>query len=139
MVGPREAQEICLMVAHALCPICLALTVWWVNGSDLSALFLGGLDWSGSPPAYAFNWHPLMMVCGVIAETQALLSFRTWPLSPNMLKLIHLFWHLVSGVLFAIGLAAVWRYQVRKICNVAAESSSSSSSSSFYYQIIARI
>ena len=115
-----EAQEMTLMIAHALCPVCLALTVWWVNGASTSTLFLGGLDWKASahhgvPAAGVFNWHPLLMVCGVIAETQALLTWRTWPATPRQLKFIHLLWHCAAGTLFGVGLAAVFRYADIKV------------------------
>eukprot|EP00613_Pedinella_sp_CCMP2098_P070366 CAMPEP_0171909992 /NCGR_PEP_ID=MMETSP0993-20121228/9079_1 /TAXON_ID=483369 /ORGANISM="non described non described, Strain CCMP2098" /LENGTH=271 /DNA_ID=CAMNT_0012543053 /DNA_START=19 /DNA_END=834 /DNA_ORIENTATION=- len=107
-----EGQEACLMIAHALCPVVLGLTIWWVKSADTAALFLGGLGWStNSPPIYVFNWHPLLMVTGVVAETQAILAYRTWPVSRNMNKLIHLFWHCAAVVCFSVGMKAVWRYK----------------------------
>ena len=42
----------CRCADHDALPVSLALLVW------------------AQPPIYVFNWHPLLMVAGVVAETQ---------------------------------------------------------------------
>mmetsp|Transcript_10534 Transcript_10534/g.12812 ORF Transcript_10534/g.12812 Transcript_10534/m.12812 type:complete len:262 (+) Transcript_10534:61-846(+) len=111
-----EVQEFALMLSHAFCPIMLGLVIWWAKSENTGAMFLGGLGWgTNSAPMYVFNWHPLLMTAGVIAETQALLCFRTWPVTKYINKLIHIFWHIVAVVCFSIGLKSVWRYKNLKL------------------------
>jgi cytochrome b-561 len=100
------------MIAHALCPVLIGLAVWWVKSIEVDKMFLGGLGWAlQTNAAYVFNWHPLLMVAAVVAETQAILTYRTWPFSKPTNKYIHIFWHMCAVACLGLGLKAVWRYK----------------------------
>ncbi|XP_063145255.1 lysosomal membrane ascorbate-dependent ferrireductase CYB561A3 isoform X3 [Candoia aspera] len=95
--------------------LCLGLTVYW------SQHWLGGFAWDGSHKM--FNWHPALMVAGmlVLYGTAALvyrLPFsQTGPKFPW--KVLHATLTLVAFVLVVLGLEAVFEFHsVQKIPNM---------------------
>ncbi|CAM9343304.1 unnamed protein product, partial [Hapterophycus canaliculatus] len=70
--------------------------------------FLGGLGSSGTE---LFNWHPVMMVAGLIVSyTHGILAYRTLPLGKKTNKMIHNAAMLLAVILVSIGLWAVFQY-----------------------------
>ncbi|XP_065839652.1 transmembrane ascorbate-dependent reductase CYB561-like [Oscarella lobularis] len=74
--------------------------------------YRGGLAWNGSEQH--FNWHPVLMVTGLIYFTsQSLLAFRLLPCSKATKKALHVLLHLCSGTCAVIGLVAVLEFHRR--------------------------
>jgi hypothetical protein len=48
------------------------LTSVWMNGTDANESFLGGLNWN----ELIFNWHPILMVTGLIFCAGAIFVFN---------------------------------------------------------------
>ena len=74
------------------------------NGTDLSAGYLGGLDWD----LMIFNWHPLFMSSFVAL---AVLSSVSWMLSPfthAWAKVLHGALHTAGAICLSLGLYAVF-------------------------------
>ncbi|KAJ8610707.1 hypothetical protein CTAYLR_005674 [Chrysophaeum taylorii] len=74
---------------------------------DKHHFFPGGL---GGGRSKVFAWHPLLMVaCFSFGMTQALLSFRTFPLGKKINKMLHVGWHSSAIACMSLGMVAVWR------------------------------
>ena len=82
----------------------------WLESSNIGALdddpalHRGGLNWRNS----IFNWHPILMTSGfILSFVWAALSFRLFPFSHMVNKVIHSFFHCASVVCWSLGLFAV--------------------------------
>lgn len=80
--------------------------------------YLGGLNWT----VYTFNWHPIMMVSGLVfCSITAILSYRLVPIPKAWTKLIHGFLHSCGIVCLSIGLSAIFisnNYRNKNITDV---------------------
>lgn len=84
--------------------IAFGMTVEWANNHNLDEAYLGGLNWDKR----VFNWHPVLMVCGMsLCLTTSLLSYRVIPMPKFMTKSIHGLIHTTGAVCVSVGLAAV--------------------------------
>lgn len=84
--------------------VSLGMVIAWADKHDTSKQYLGGLNWS----KLVFNWHPVMMISGMIlCFITSLLSYRIIKLPKYLTKAFHAFTHLVAIVCTLIGLAAV--------------------------------
>jgi len=67
--------------------------------------FLGGVNWNNN----TFNWHPLLMVTGMIfCSTQGLLAFRAGPFTKAWNKRVHYLFQTAGVICVCIGLTAVF-------------------------------
>ncbi|XP_054468999.1 lysosomal membrane ascorbate-dependent ferrireductase CYB561A3-like [Anoplopoma fimbria] len=86
--------------------LCLLFVSFW------SSHWHGGFSWDGS--ALQFNWHPVLMVAGlVVLYGNAVLVFRmpfTWKQKKNTWKLVHAGLMLLALLLSVLGLCAVFDY-----------------------------
>lgn len=83
----------------------LTLTILWATSANKEESYLGGLDWDDR----VFNWHPVLMVAGMLVGlTNGVLSFRR-PLERTTNKAMHAFWFIAAIVTMSIGLKAVWK------------------------------
>lgn len=74
--------------------------------SDLSFNMVCVVLWCG---VVVFNWHPVLMVAGMLVGlTNGVLSFRR-PLERTTNKAMHAFWFIAAIVTMSIGLKAVWK------------------------------
>lgn len=92
--------------------VALILVVLWAMFHDTDAGYLGGLGW-GYPEM--FNWHPVMMVAGmVICSTEAILAFRAFPFDKLVNRRVRYMWHIAGVAFVIIGLIAVFSYSNEK-------------------------
>eukprot|EP00640_Fibrocapsa_japonica_P002937 CAMPEP_0113937910 /NCGR_PEP_ID=MMETSP1339-20121228/4400_1 /TAXON_ID=94617 /ORGANISM="Fibrocapsa japonica" /LENGTH=263 /DNA_ID=CAMNT_0000940823 /DNA_START=134 /DNA_END=925 /DNA_ORIENTATION=+ /assembly_acc=CAM_ASM_000762 len=115
MVGDSDANEsltkpinkwqsYSLVLSHILVIVVACLVVGWASMSSDSG-GLGGLQ-GGAP----FSWHPVCMVFGlIICFTEAMLSYRSFPLGKAANKIIHLTLQTVAIVFLGTGLWAVFK------------------------------
>ncbi|XP_030647573.1 lysosomal membrane ascorbate-dependent ferrireductase CYB561A3 [Chanos chanos] len=97
-------------VAYVLCAllgiICVVLVSYW------NAKWRGGFAWDGSPAQ--FNWHPVLMVTGLVAlYGNGAVIYRiplTWGQNKLPWKLLHASVLLVALVLTILGLVAVFDF-----------------------------
>uniref|UniRef100_A0A665V1L9 Lysosomal membrane ascorbate-dependent ferrireductase CYB561A3 n=1 Tax=Echeneis naucrates TaxID=173247 RepID=A0A665V1L9_ECHNA len=86
--------------------LCLLFVSCW------SSLWRGGFSWTGSP--LEFNWHPVLMVSGlVVLHGNAALVYRvpfTWRQRKQTWKLVHAGLMLVGFILSVLGLYVVFDY-----------------------------
>uniref|UniRef100_A0A8D0LCN5 Lysosomal membrane ascorbate-dependent ferrireductase CYB561A3 n=2 Tax=Sphenodon punctatus TaxID=8508 RepID=A0A8D0LCN5_SPHPU len=86
--------------------LCVALTVFW------NQKWRGGFAWDGS--AEMFNWHPVLMVTGLVVlyGTAALVYRvpRSWEGSKLPWKMLHAALTLAAFVLAVLGLVAVFEF-----------------------------
>jgi cytochrome b-561 len=95
-------------LAHRLGVVAIILVVLWALFTNTSEDYLGGLGWSYP---YVFNWHPIMMVSGmIICTTESLLAFRAFPFDKVINRRVRYIWHTIGIVFMCIGLAAVFTY-----------------------------
>ncbi|XP_034276105.1 lysosomal membrane ascorbate-dependent ferrireductase CYB561A3 isoform X2 [Pantherophis guttatus] len=95
--------------------LCLGLTVYW------SQHLLGGLAWDGSHKM--FNWHPVLMVTGMVVLYGAAALVYRLPLSHMGSKLpwkvLHATLALIAFISAILGLEAVFKFHnVQKIPNM---------------------
>ncbi|XP_038620326.1 cytochrome b ascorbate-dependent protein 3 [Tachyglossus aculeatus] len=94
----------------ALGSLCVLLTVYWVQH------WRGGFGWVDSDGI--FNWHPVLMVAGmVVLYGAASLVYRlpqSWVGSKVPWKLLHSALHLAAFVLAVLALFAVFRFHSQK-------------------------
>ncbi|XP_008574002.1 PREDICTED: cytochrome b ascorbate-dependent protein 3 [Galeopterus variegatus] len=86
--------------------LCILFTICWMQH------WRGGFSWDGS--IYTFNWHPVLMVAGmVVLYGAASLVYRlpqSW-LGPKLpWKLLHAALHLMAFVFSVVGLVAVFKF-----------------------------
>lgn len=92
-------------LAHAFALTSLGLVIAWAGGTDTSAGFLGGFNWTN----LTFNYHPVMMVGGLlVAGTEAMLAFRFWPFGHFYNKIIHVIVNTTGVAMVIVGLTAVF-------------------------------
>nr|XP_046230959.1 lysosomal membrane ascorbate-dependent ferrireductase CYB561A3-like [Scatophagus argus] len=95
-------------VTYALCLslglLCVLFVTCW------SSYWRGGLSWAD--PALKFNWHPVLMVSGLLVlYGKALVVYRvpfTWKQKKRTWKLVHAGLMLLALVLSVLGLCAVF-------------------------------
>uniref|UniRef100_A0A671X6K5 Lysosomal membrane ascorbate-dependent ferrireductase CYB561A3 n=1 Tax=Sparus aurata TaxID=8175 RepID=A0A671X6K5_SPAAU len=102
--------SVCLCLTHVL-GLCLGLlcllfvTLW-------SAHWRGGFSWDGS--ALQFNWHPVLMVSGLLVlYGYAAVVYRlpfTWSQKKRVWKLVHAGLMFLALVLSVLGLCAVFDF-----------------------------
>ena len=74
--------------------------------SDYNASYLGGVNTND----LLFNWHPILMVVGLIfCNITSLLSYRVLPLQKPHKKYIHAFLHTLGVVCVILGVTAVFQ------------------------------
>ncbi|XP_053139661.1 lysosomal membrane ascorbate-dependent ferrireductase CYB561A3 [Hemicordylus capensis] len=90
--------------------LCVGLTSFW------SQHWLGGFAWDGS--SKMFNWHPVLMVTGMLVSYgTAALVYRvplTWEGSKLPWKLLHAALTLTAFILVVLGLVAVFEFHNKK-------------------------
>jgi hypothetical protein len=119
-------------LAHGFAFTSLGLVIAWAGGTDTSAGFLGGFNWTN----LTFNYHPVMMVGGLlVAGTEAskllqyiclfcrryfvcllnifslhfaVLAFRFWPFGHFYNKIIHVIVNTTGCAMVIVGLIAVF-------------------------------
>ncbi len=65
---------------------------------------MGGLNWG----QLIFNWHPLLMVIGLIfCSVSSMVTYRTFPLPKSSTKPIHVVLHSLALICVTVGLSAV--------------------------------
>lgn len=91
--------------AAILCAIAaVGMTITWADKHDTDENYLGGLNWSKR----VFNWHPVLMVSGMIlCLVCSLLTYRIIQLPKMVTKLFHALFHSAAIVCILTGLAAV--------------------------------
>lgn len=99
---------------HIFAVISVCLVVDWATDS-LGGLYTINMDDPTSDNyKYVFNWHPVMMVLGMLfCFVEAALSYRTWKhldsmCKMKMAKLIHLVWQTAAVICISVGLYAVF-------------------------------
>lgn len=89
--------------------LCVLCTTYWAQH------WRGGFAWDGSQ--YMFNWHPVLMVSGMVVLYGAASLVYRLPqarLGPRLpWKALHAALHLGAFVLTVVGLVAVFRYHSR--------------------------
>lgn len=97
-------QKVAGMCAILCAIIAVIMTANYMNNSDESENYLGGLNWG----ELIFNWHPLLMVTGLIfCAITSLLSYRVIPLNKLATKAIHFIMHTAAIICVVVGLCAV--------------------------------
>uniref|UniRef100_A0A8C4EU62 Lysosomal membrane ascorbate-dependent ferrireductase CYB561A3 n=1 Tax=Dicentrarchus labrax TaxID=13489 RepID=A0A8C4EU62_DICLA len=97
-------------LTYALCVclglLCLLFVTYW------NSHWRGGFSWDGS--ALQFNWHPVLMVSGlVVLYGNAAVVYRapfTWKQKKNTWKLVHAGLMLLALLLSILGLCAVFDF-----------------------------
>lgn len=98
-------QDATAWLATGMSVLTLIMTISWATSSDTNESYLGGLDWSDR----VFNWHPILMVSGMLVGlTNGVLSFRR-PLKRKQNKFLHVMWFIAAIVCMSVGLKAVWK------------------------------
>lgn len=96
-------------LAHRLGVVALILVVIWAMFHESGEKYLGGLSWEYP---HVFNWHPVMMVAGmVISLTEALLAFRAFPFDKVINRRVRYMWHTAGIAMMIVGLVAVFQYE----------------------------
>mmetsp|Transcript_20920 Transcript_20920/g.28787 ORF Transcript_20920/g.28787 Transcript_20920/m.28787 type:complete len:289 (+) Transcript_20920:1019-1885(+) len=97
-------QQWCAGLAICFATAAVIMTAYWANNTDKSKGFLGGLNWGKS----TFNWHPVLMVSGLVfALVVSTVSFTIIPLPSSYVKYFHAFFHTATIVCICIGISAV--------------------------------
>nr|XP_055210230.1 lysosomal membrane ascorbate-dependent ferrireductase CYB561A3 isoform X2 [Gorilla gorilla gorilla] len=95
----------CLLLG-SLGSMCILFTIYWMQ------YWRGGFAWNGS--IYMFNWHPVLMVAGmVVFYGGASLVYRlpqSWVGPKLPWKLLHAALHLMAFILTVVGLVAVFTF-----------------------------
>ncbi|XP_066930216.1 lysosomal membrane ascorbate-dependent ferrireductase CYB561A3-like [Clytia hemisphaerica] len=93
-----------VLIFELLCILTIVLLVYWGHN------FFGGYGWDGS--GKMFNWHPLMMVLGMIVlYGNAAISYRVFNTAPKFqIKLLHAGLHGLALVFMIVGLVAVFGF-----------------------------
>ncbi|XP_074474778.1 lysosomal membrane ascorbate-dependent ferrireductase CYB561A3-like [Sebastes fasciatus] len=102
--------RLCFYVSYALCLclglLCLLFVSYW------SSHWRGGFSWDGS--ALQFNWHPVLMVSGlVVLYGNVAVVYRvpfTWKQEKHIWKVVHAGLMLLALLLSVLGLCAVFDF-----------------------------
>lgn len=98
-------QIITPWIASGMSILTLVMTILWATSANTEEKYLGGLDWDDR----VFNWHPILMVGGMLVGlTNGILSFRR-PLQKSTNKMFHVLWFVTTIITMSIGLKAVWK------------------------------
>ncbi|KAK6250573.1 hypothetical protein SCA6_004578 [Theobroma cacao] len=93
------------IVPHALAVAAAVMVLVWC------IYFRGGLAWASSNKNLIFNLHPVLMLIGfIILGGQAIMSYKSLPLSKDVKKLIHLVLHGIALILGIIGIYTAFKY-----------------------------
>ncbi|XP_037373678.1 lysosomal membrane ascorbate-dependent ferrireductase CYB561A3 isoform X1 [Talpa occidentalis] len=97
---------LCCLALGSLGSLCILFTAYWMR------YWRGGFAWDGT--VFMFNWHPVLMVAGmVVLYGAASLVYRlpqSW-LGPKLpWKLLHAALHLAAFTLTVLGLFAVFQF-----------------------------
>ncbi|KAK2653839.1 hypothetical protein Ddye_013695 [Dipteronia dyeriana] len=92
-------------VAHVLAIAGAVMVLVWC------LYFRGGLAWEASNKSLIFNLHPVLMLIGlIIIGGEAIISYKSLPLTKQVKKLIHLVLHAIALILGIIGVYAAFKY-----------------------------
>eukprot|EP01031_Cornospumella_fuschlensis_P037380 gene37380-45389_t len=98
-------QKISAVASLMTALIALILIVTWMKGTDLSAAYLGGLDFK----ELIFNYHPIFMTLGMlVCGLSAIFSYRVIDLPKTVTKSVHAFLHMCAVVFVSVGLWCVF-------------------------------
>ncbi|XP_007038677.2 PREDICTED: transmembrane ascorbate ferrireductase 1 isoform X2 [Theobroma cacao] len=93
------------IVPHALAVAAAVMVLVWC------IYFRGGLAWASSNKNLIFNLHPVLMLIGfIILGGEAIMSYKSLPLSKDVKKLIHLVLHAIALILGIIGIYTAFKY-----------------------------
>ncbi|EOY23178.1 hypothetical protein QUC31_008141 [Theobroma cacao] len=93
------------IVPHALAVAAAVMVLVWC------IYFRGGLAWASSNKNLIFNLHPVLMLIGfIILGGEAIMSYKSLPLSKDVKKLIHLVLHGIALILGIIGIYTAFKY-----------------------------
>ncbi|CAK7337280.1 unnamed protein product [Dovyalis caffra] len=91
-------------VVHALAIAGIVMVLVW------NIYFRGGLAWESTNKNLIFNLHPVLMLIGlVIIGGEAIISYKSLPLTKEVKKVIHLVLHAIAIVLGCVGIAAAFK------------------------------
>ncbi|XP_054787667.1 transmembrane ascorbate ferrireductase 1 [Prosopis cineraria] len=77
--------------------------------------YLGGLAWNSYDKSLLFNFHPVLMLIGLIViGGEAIISYKSLPLEKEVKKLIHLVLHAIALILGIVGTYAVFLFHNEK-------------------------
>mmetsp|Transcript_9291 Transcript_9291/g.13902 ORF Transcript_9291/g.13902 Transcript_9291/m.13902 type:complete len:227 (+) Transcript_9291:155-835(+) len=100
-----NARLIAAILAIIFSMVAVILTVYWVY-SDFDTSYLGGLNTNH----LLFNWHPVLMVSGMIlCAISSLMSFRILPFDKLIKKYVHATLHTLTIACICLGLTAVFQ------------------------------
>jgi len=84
--------------------ISVAGVAYWASGTDSANNMLGGLDFH----EHIFNWHPVLMVGGMITSAIfSLTSYKILPLPKWLNKIVHVIFHTFAIVCIVLGVYCV--------------------------------
>lgn len=82
----------------------MGFLIKWMGGYNRTQTYLGGYNMG----ELIFNWHPTLMVTGLIfCGTCSMLSYRILPFPKPLTKSIHALLHTAAMIFIIIGLACV--------------------------------
>ncbi|XP_077223503.1 cytochrome b561/ferric reductase transmembrane protein family [Tasmannia lanceolata] len=92
-------------VSHVLGAVGAVLVlVWCIH-------FRGGLAFVATNKSLIFNIHPVLMLIGfIIIGGEAIISYKAYPFSKEVKKLVHLILHGIAIILGAVGIYAAFKY-----------------------------
>lgn len=100
-----KLQKISAGIAHVLNLGTLVLVSVYCGKANKTKGFLGGYDWELN----TFNWHPAMMVTGLlVCATEGLLAYRTLPFGKALNKKAHMAFQSAGAFCACVGLIAVF-------------------------------
>ncbi|CAA7390942.1 unnamed protein product [Spirodela intermedia] len=92
-------------VVHGLAVVGAVLVLVW------TIHFRGGLAFDSTNKNLIFNLHPVLMLIGfIILGSEAIISYKVFPWSKEVKKLIHLTLHAIAVVLGAVGIYAAFKF-----------------------------
>eukprot|EP01035_Chromulina_nebulosa_P029680 gene29680-39361_t len=102
---PQSVRLLFGLLAVSSAVVAVILTCVWMS-SDYDDSYLGGVNTN----ELLFNWHPILMVTGLIfCNITSLLSYRILPLQKPYKKYIHAFLHTLGIVCVVLGVSAVFQ------------------------------
>ncbi|OMO95939.1 Cytochrome b561, eukaryote [Corchorus capsularis] len=93
------------IVPHVLAVAAAVMVLVWCIS------FRGGLAWDSSDKSLIFNVHPVLMLIGfILLSGEAIMCYKSLPLSKEVKKLIHLVVHAIALILGIVGVYAAFKY-----------------------------
>lgn len=84
------------------------ISSFWMD-SDIDGSYLGGLNTN----ELLFNWHPILMVTGLIfCSISSLVSFRILPFAKPVKKYFHAILHSLAVICIILGVTAVFQGEI---------------------------